>query len=76
MDIPKDVAANRRAILDSSSYVLAEVDVDFLGRPEQRPVRMQLELQKAETLLRENKITSTIVVFGGTRIPERSEAEQ
>jgi hypothetical protein len=75
MDIPKDVAQNRRAILDSSSYVLAEVDIDFLGRPEQRPVRMQLELQKAETLLRENKITSTIVVFGGTQIVPREEAQ-
>jgi uncharacterized protein (TIGR00730 family) len=29
---------------------------------------MQLELQKAETVLRENKIRSTVVVFGGTRI--------
>jgi uncharacterized protein (TIGR00730 family) len=75
MDIPPDVAKNRRAILDSNSYVLAEVDIEFLGRGEQRPVRMQLELQKAEALLRENKIASTIVVFGGTQIVPRAEAE-
>jgi uncharacterized protein (TIGR00730 family) len=69
------VEANRRAILSSPSYRLAELDVDFIGRPEQRPVRMQLELQKAETLLRENNIRSTVVVFGGTQIVERDAAE-
>ena len=56
MAIPHDVAKNRQAILDSSSYLMAEVDIEFLGRGEQRPVRMQLELQKVETLLREKKI--------------------
>ena len=68
------VAANRAAILASPSYKLAELDVDFIGRAEQRPVRMQLELQKAETLLRENNIRSTVVVFGGTQIVPREEA--
>ncbi len=66
---------NRRAILASPSYRLAELDIDFLGRSEQRPVRMQLELLKTETLLRENKINTTIVVFGGTQIVPRQEAE-
>ncbi|MCA9233227.1 MAG: LOG family protein [Planctomycetales bacterium] len=75
MEMGKDVEANRRAILDSHSYRLAELDIDFLGRGEQRPVRMQLELQKAETLLRENQITSTVVVFGGTQIVPRDQAE-
>jgi predicted Rossmann-fold nucleotide-binding protein len=37
---------------------------------------MQLELLKAETLLRENGIRSAVVVFGGTQIVERSLAEQ
>lgn len=67
-DSPEAVEANRQAILKAPSYRLAELDVDFLGRPEQRPIRMQLELQKTETLLRENNIRSTIVVFGGTQI--------
>lgn len=75
MDVPIDVAKNRQAILDSSSYLMAEVDIEFLGRGEQRPVRMQLELQKVETLLRENDIKSTIVVFGGTQIVPKAEAE-
>jgi uncharacterized protein (TIGR00730 family) len=70
------VEANRQAILSSPSYRLAEYDREFLKRPEMRPVRMQLELQKTETLLREHKITSTVVVFGGTQIVPRPEAEQ
>jgi uncharacterized protein (TIGR00730 family) len=73
-ELEKRVARNREAILASPSYRLAELDVDFIGRPEQRPVRMQLELQKAETLLRENNIRSTVVVFGGTQIVPRPQA--
>jgi hypothetical protein len=68
------VEANRQAILSSPSYRLAELDMDFLGRDEQRPVRMQLELQKTETLLRENNITSTVVVFGGTQVLPKQKA--
>lgn len=74
-DLPAKAEANRQRILASTSYVLAEEDVEFLGRPHMRPVRMQLELQKTETLLREHLIESTIVVFGGTQIIERKEAE-
>jgi uncharacterized protein (TIGR00730 family) len=70
-----DVQRNREAILASPSYRLAELDTDFISLPEQRPVRMQLELQKAETILRENKVRSTVVVFGGTRIVPKEEAE-
>jgi uncharacterized protein (TIGR00730 family) len=69
------VEKNRQAILASPSYRLAEADVDFIGLPELRPVRMQLELQKAEMLLLENGIRSTVVVFGGTQIVERAVAE-
>jgi uncharacterized protein (TIGR00730 family) len=73
---PKDpVAANREAILKSPSYRLAEHDVDFLKRPENRPLRMQLELLKTETLLREHNVESTVVVFGGTQIVPRDQAE-
>jgi len=72
---PAEVERNRQAILESHSYRMAELDIDFLGRAEQRPVRMQLELQKTETLLREHNITSTIVVFGGTQIVPQDQAE-
>ncbi len=69
------VAANRLAILQSPSYELAEVDIDFLKRKENRPLRMQLELLKTETLLREHQIDSTVVVFGGTQIMPREQAD-
>jgi uncharacterized protein (TIGR00730 family) len=75
MKSEQDVQKNRRAILESHSYRLAELDIDFLGRGEQRPVRMQLELQKVETLLREYDIQSTVVVFGGTQVVPLEQAE-
>lgn len=52
----------------SPSYTKAYEDVDFLNRPECRPVRLQLELLKPELTLAEQGIHSTVVVFGGTRI--------
>jgi uncharacterized protein (TIGR00730 family) len=73
--LPEEVAANRLAILESPSYQLAELDIDFLKRKENRPLRMQLELLKTETLLREHQIDATVVVFGGTQIMPRSQAE-
>jgi len=73
--ISAEAAANRLAILESPSYKLAEVDVDFIARTENRPLRMQLELLKTETLLREHQIESTVVVFGGTQIMPRDQAE-
>ncbi|PWW00058.1 hypothetical protein DFR52_103260 [Hoeflea marina] len=54
----------------SPSYQLAYTDDDFLCREELRPVRLQLELLKAGTILAENNIRSTVVMFGGARIPE------
>lgn len=75
-DLSAVVERNRQAILKSPSYRLAEYDVDFLKRREQRPLRMQLELQKTEQLLREHKIETTVVIFGGTQIVPREEAEQ
>ena len=75
-DLSEVVERNRQAILQSPSYRLAEYDVEFLKRSEQRPVRMQLELQKTEQLLRDHKIESTVVIFGGTQIVPREEAEE
>ncbi|GAB4246518.1 MAG: LOG family protein [Acidobacteriota bacterium] len=65
-----------QAILSSPSYRLVEEDVEFLSRDELRPVRMQLELLKPEIFFREKNIHSTVVVFGGTQIVERSQAEK
>ncbi len=60
----------------SPSYRLAYTDQDFLLRDELRPVRLQLELQKPELILREHRIESTIVIFGGARIPEPKVAHE
>lgn len=54
----------------SPVYRLAFSDPDFLTREELRPVRLQLELLKPELLLQERAIRSTVVLFGGARIPE------
>jgi uncharacterized protein (TIGR00730 family) len=53
----------------SPTYRLAFTDRDFMLREELRPVRLQLELLKPEMALDEAGIESTIVMFGGARIP-------
>lgn len=57
------------------AYRLAFRDTDFLLREELRPVRFQLELLKAEMLLEEARIGSTLVVYGSARIPAPEQAE-
>lgn len=52
------------------TYRLAFHDPDFLCRDELRPMRLQLELLKPELALAEMGIESTVVLFGGARIPE------
>jgi len=59
----------------SPSYRLAFADEEFLLRSELRPVRLQLELLKPELNISEREITSTIVMFGGARIPEPSKKD-
>ncbi|NCC28388.1 MAG: LOG family protein, partial [Gammaproteobacteria bacterium] len=54
----------------SSAYRLAYTDVDFLMRDEARPLRLQLELLKPELELQDQRVESTIVVFGSARIPD------
>lgn len=73
-DAEQDIRATR-AIPDTpqtraSSYKLAFADDDFLCLPELRPVRLQLELLKPEMLMTERGIRSTVVLFGGSRIPD------
>ncbi len=53
---------------DNPAYRLAFHDQDFLMREALRPVRLQLELLKAELAMAERGITSTVVMFGGARI--------
>ena len=57
------------------AYRLAFADEDFLCREELRPVRLQLELLKPEMMMTEYGVESTIVLFGGARIPEPSKKD-
>lgn len=54
----------------ASTYRLAWNDEEFLTRRELRPVRLQLELLKPEMILAERGIRSTVILFGGARLPE------
>jgi uncharacterized protein (TIGR00730 family) len=58
----------------SASYRLPYTDTDFLTREELRPVRLQLELLKPELMQQEHGIEATVVVFGGSRIPDQEAA--
>lgn len=67
--------ARVRELVDSSTYREAHRDVEFLAGGETRGVRLQLDYLKAERLLQKSRIEHTIVVFGGTRIPDPGAAE-
>lgn len=60
----------------SPSYRLAFKDTEFLGLPELRSVRLQLELLKPELAQQEHGIESTVVIFGSTRILDPATAER
>ena len=61
-------------LLESSAYVSAYKDDGFLDRPELRGVRLQLELLKPELAQQEQKIHSTVVVYGSARTLPPEEA--
>ncbi len=56
------------------AYQLAFTDSDFMCRDELRPVRLQLELLKPQMMMDEYGVESTIVMFGGARIPSPANA--
>ena len=58
----------------SASYRLAYLDDELMLRDELRPVRLQLELLKAELVQHELGIESTVVIFGSGRIPDPENA--
>ena len=68
-DIESTQGLRETAQTQSAAYRLAFDDPDFLCRDELRPVRLQLELLKPELLQSEAGIESTVVLFGGARIP-------
>jgi uncharacterized protein (TIGR00730 family) len=54
----------------SESFKLAFDDPEFMLRDELRAVRLQLEIMKPEIIQQELGINSTVVMFGGARIPD------
>ncbi|HVC50636.1 MAG TPA: TIGR00730 family Rossman fold protein [Stellaceae bacterium] len=71
-----EAPARIRSIVASPSYRVPDRDPDFLSRDEMRGIRLMLDYQKPQTLLAENEVGHTIVVFGGTRIPEPASARR
>jgi len=69
----QDIDATRRIPrtpqTQSPAYRLAFSDEEFMTSEELRGVRFQLEYLKPEIMLREQGINSTVVIFGGARIP-------
>ena len=65
-----------QAIRNSPTYRLAEHDPEFLTRREGRGPRLQLEYLKPDTILAEERIDNTIVVYGSTRICEPAAARR
>ena len=63
---------NLNLIINSDTYKLAHEDIGLLSRSEMRGVRMLLEITKPDLILEENKILSTIIIFGGASITEKS----
>ncbi len=62
--LPSDSSAQ----MNSPSYLLAVEDKDFLLRDELRAIRFALEYAKAEVMLRDWGVRSTIIVFGSARV--------
>jgi uncharacterized protein (TIGR00730 family) len=71
---PAHAAANA-AQRAAASYKLPVEDVDFLLRDEMRAVRFALEYGKAELLLRDWGVRSTVIVFGSARVPSPEDAK-
>ena len=67
---------NLNLIINSDTYKLAYEDIGLLSRNEMRGVRMLLEITKPDLILEENKILSTIIIFGGANLTERSKTKE
>jgi len=67
---------NLNLIINSDTYKLAYEDIGMLNRNEMRGVRMLLEITKPDLILEENKILSTIIIFGGASIAEESKTKE
>ncbi|MBI1246363.1 3-isopropylmalate dehydrogenase [bacterium] len=71
---PQELDEHLDQIINSPSYVVPELDTDFLQSAAMRGLRLQLEYTKPEHYLQRMKINSTIILFGGTQVIEEDKA--
>jgi uncharacterized protein (TIGR00730 family) len=71
-----EAPARIKTLMESAAFREADQDPDFLRRADMRGLRLMLDYQKPQTLLTEHDVAHTIVVFGGTRIPEPQTARR
>lgn len=73
----EDISVTRRVPktpqTESAAYKLAFSDEEFMTSEDTRAIRLQLEILKPELWLRERGINSTVVLFGGARLPAPGE---
>ena len=71
-----DAVRRVEQLLQSNTYLRADLDVDFISDDAVRGPRLELDYLKPELHLRKHGIEHTIAVFGGTRILEPHAAER
>ena len=64
-----------KAGLEGGVYRPADANIDYLDGDEARGIRLLLDYQKADSLMRQHGVDQTIVVFGGARILEPAVAQ-
>ena len=75
-DLVTEAKTPNTAQTEAPAYQLPYVDETFMRSDALRGVRLMLELEKPETLMSDAGITSTVVLFGGARIPEPSQKDK
>jgi hypothetical protein len=73
-DTPKDRQDRVGELLNHPSYKRADLDLDLIASPELRSVRLLLEYVKPQMILRDHRVLTSIVLFGGARIVEPTSA--
>ena len=64
-----------KEIMEHPSYKVAYKDLDFIAGEDLRPARLHLELLKPEIMMEEAGIHSSVVVFGGTQVASKEQAD-
>ncbi len=65
-----------KEIMEHPSYKVAYKDLDFIAGEDLRPARLHLELLKPEIMMEEAGIHSSVVVFGGTQVASKEQADE